>query len=155
MSTLDLLGASYWVGEKGGQTGYPKHRIVYRSRSRWHVTWMHNAIPIPFALIYVLSTASISTSPLCVPRKNAAAAATTRTLVPPFLAAPMRLLLYQCHYYSCCCCFYRYHHRILRLPCSDIDRYYLPPPLSSFFHVLQFTPAAHLFPCPRDHLCGI
>lgn len=25
-------------GGKGGQTGYPKHRIVHRSRSRWHVT---------------------------------------------------------------------------------------------------------------------
>lgn len=24
--------------EKGGQTGYPKQRIVYKSRSRWHVT---------------------------------------------------------------------------------------------------------------------
>lgn len=36
--TLDLLGVLIEWGEKGGQTGYPKHRIVHRSRSRWHVT---------------------------------------------------------------------------------------------------------------------
>jgi len=38
--TLDLLGVliEWGRGEKDGQTGYPKQRIVHRSRSRWHVT---------------------------------------------------------------------------------------------------------------------
>lgn len=63
---------SYWVGEKGGQTGYPKHRIVHRSRSRWHVTWMHNAIPIPFALILSVHV-YLDFTLVCVLQKNAAA----------------------------------------------------------------------------------
>lgn len=48
--------SSYWAGKKGGQTGYPKHRIVYSSRSRWHVTWMHNQ----YSLLSSVSSRPIS-----------------------------------------------------------------------------------------------
>lgn len=116
---------SYWVGGKGGQTGYPKRRIVYSSGSRWHVTWMHNAIPIPFALVCVLSTILFSwlhSSRMCSPEECGCCSGTA-TLLPCYH--------YQSYCYRCCCCYPLPSRRNSRLASSNINR------ISSFFWILS------------------
>lgn len=76
---------------------------------------MHNAIPIPFALILSTDCLYLDFTLVCVLQKNAAATGRYR-----------RWYHYRCYYYRCCCycCCYHYHDSNSWLASSDIDRYF-------------------------------
>lgn len=76
---------------------------------------MHNAIPIPFALILSTACLYLDFTLVCVLQKNAAATGRYR-----------RWYYYRCYYYRCCCycCCYHYHDSNSWLASSDIDRYF-------------------------------